>query len=180
MTKNNMLDDYYQNALGFDHAYVVSTNIAAQLVHRFPHIDILEVGAGTGGATVPFLSKIGDAFSSYTFTDIGVGFLSKAQETFKKYSDKMIFKALDITKDPVAQGFTEHAYDAVLAANVLHATPVLDETLKNARKLLKPGGYLVLLEIVENTPLRVGLVMGGLPGWWIGREDGRRYAPAIE
>jgi hybrid polyketide synthase/nonribosomal peptide synthetase ACE1 len=180
MTKDDKLDDYYQNALGFDHAYDVLTGMVAQLVHRFPHMDILEIGAGTGGATAPILSEIGAALSSYTFTDIGVGFVSKAQESFKDYSSKMIFKALDIEKDPIMQGFTEHAYDVVLAANVLHATQALHETLKNARRLLKPGGYLILLEIVDNMPMRVGLVMGGLPGWWVGREDGRRYAPTIE
>ncbi|PVH71608.1 hypothetical protein DL98DRAFT_471444 [Cadophora sp. DSE1049] len=182
MTKDNRLDEYYIDALGFDHAYDVATGMVAQFVHRYPHMDIIEIGGGTGGATAPILSEIGTAFSSYTFTDIGVGFLMKAQDMFKDkdYANKMIFKPLDIEKDVTSQGFTAHSYDIVLAANVLHATHKLDETLKNARKLLKPGGYLVMLEIVDNRPLRVGLVFGGLPGWWVGRDDGRRYAPTIE
>ena len=106
----------------------------------------------------------------------------KAQDMFKDkdYANKMVFKPLDIEKDVTSQGFVAHSYDIVLAANVLHATHKLDETLKNARKLLKPGGYLVMLEIVDNRPLRVGLVFGGLHGWWVGRDDGRRYAPTIE
>ncbi|KAL2071876.1 hypothetical protein VTL71DRAFT_13111 [Oculimacula yallundae] len=182
MTKDNRLDEYYIDALGFDHAYDVATGMVAQFVHRYPHMDIIEIGGGTGGATAPILSEIGTAFSSYTFTDIGVGFLMKAQDMFKDkdYASKMIFKPLDIEKDVTSQGFNAHSYDIVLAANVLHATHKLEETLKNARKLLKPGGYLVMLEIVDNRPLRVGLVFGGLPGWWVGREDGRRYAPTIE
>ncbi|KAH7350679.1 hypothetical protein BKA65DRAFT_243259 [Rhexocercosporidium sp. MPI-PUGE-AT-0058] len=182
MTKDSRLDEYYVDALGFEHAYDVATGMVAQFVHRYPHMDIIEIGGGTGGATAPILSEIGTAFSSYTFTDIGVGFLLKAQEMFKDkdYANKMIFKPLDIEKDVTSQGFVAHSYDVVLAANVLHATHKLEETLKNARKLLKPGGYLVMLEIVDNRPLRVGLVFGGLPGWWVGREDGRRYAPTIE
>jgi hybrid polyketide synthase/nonribosomal peptide synthetase ACE1 len=108
--------------------------------------------------------------------------LAKAQDVFKDkdYASKMVFKTLDIEKDPTTQGFAAHSYDVVLAANVLHATRRLEETLTNARKLLRPGGYLILLEIVDNRPLRVGLVFGGLPGWWIGGDDGRQYAPAIE
>jgi hybrid polyketide synthase/nonribosomal peptide synthetase ACE1 len=180
MTKDDRLNDYYKNALGFDNAYDVLAGMVVQLVHRFPHMDIIEIGAGTGSATAPILSEIGNAFSSYTFTDIGVGFLSRAQDTFKDHSGKMIFKTLDIEKDPTSQGFTEHAYDVVVAANVLHATRTLDETLRHTRRLLKPGGYLILFEIVDNMAMRVGLVMGGLPGWWVGREDGRRYAPTIE
>ena len=182
MTKDNRLDNYYIDALGFDHAYDVATGMVAQFVHRYPHMNIIEIGGGTGGATAPILSEIGTAFTSYTFTDIGVGFLMKAQDMFKDkdYANKMVFKPLDIEKDVTSQGFVAHSYDIVLAANVMHATHKLDETLKNARKLLKPGGYLVMLEIVDNRPLRVGLVFGGLHGWWVGRDDGRRYAPTIE
>jgi hypothetical protein len=91
----------------------------------------------------------------------------------------MEYKTLNIEKDPVEQGFKEHSYDLVLAANVLHATKSLEETLRNVRRLLKPGGYLVLMEIVGNDVFRIGLVMGGLPGWWVGKDDGRRFAPTV-
>lgn len=62
---------------------------------------------------------------------------------------------------------------------MLHATANLHNTLTNARTLLKPGGYLFLLEITDNTPFRLGFTMGGLPGWWLGAADGRPYSPCI-
>ena len=91
----------------------------------------------------------------------------------------MIFKTLDIEKDIVEQGYVEHSYDLVIASLVLHATRDLRKTLNNTRRLLKPGGYLLMQEITNTDVLRVGFAMSGLPGWWLGREDGRRYSPCV-
>ncbi len=115
--------------------------------------------------------------SSYTYTDISVGFFTKAAEVFKVYNDKMTFKVLDVEKAPTAQGYEPHSYDIIVASNVLHATGSLQKTLDHTRQLLKPGGYLMLLEITNNDPIRCSTIMGGLPGWWLGVNDGRKYAP---
>ena len=115
--------------------------------------------------------------SSYVYTDISVGFFTKAAEGFKAYSNKILYKVLDIEKAPAVQGFEPHSYDIVIASNVLHATRSLEKTLNHTRQLLKPGGYLVLLEITDNNPIRCSTIMGGLPGWWLGTDDGRKYAP---
>ena len=115
--------------------------------------------------------------SSYTYTDISVGFFTKAAEVFKAYSDKIMFKVLDVEKAPEAQGYKPYSYDIIIASNVLHATGSLQKTLNHTRQLLKPGGYLMLLEITNNDPIRCSTIMGGLPGWWLGVDDGRKYAP---
>lgn len=91
----------------------------------------------------------------------------------------MIFKALDVENEIEDQGYVKHSYDLVIASLVLHATRDLRKTLRNARHLLKPGGYLLLQEITNIDVLRVGFAMSGLPGWWLGREDGRRYSPCV-
>jgi hypothetical protein len=62
-------------------------------------------------------------------------------------------------------------YDLIIAANVLHATPRISETLRNVRRLLSPTGRLLLQELCPANPL-IGYIMGTLPGWWIA-EDGR-------
>lgn len=179
MFKDNLLNRYYVEAMGLREATVFLSRTVAQIVHRYPHMDILEIGAGTGGATKAIFRDIGRAFSSYTFTDISTGFMEKAQEVFAATADKMVFKALDIEKDVVEQGYKEHSYDLIVASLVLHATKSLDKTMQATRRLLKPGGYLVLLEITSNDVSRVGFTMSGLPGWWLGREDGRRYSPCV-
>lgn len=52
--------------------------------------------------------------------------------------------------------------------------------MSQLRRLVKPGGYLLLLEITNNDPLRFGFIFGGLPGWWLGYDDdGRVYSPCV-
>jgi hybrid polyketide synthase/nonribosomal peptide synthetase ACE1 len=108
-----------------------------------------------------------------------VGFFQQASELFKEYKNSMVFKVLDIEKPPSNQGYEPGSYDIVIASNVLHATASLQRTLEHTRELLKPGGYLMLLELTNNGPTRFSNIMGGLPGWWLGVDDGRKYAPTI-
>jgi hybrid polyketide synthase/nonribosomal peptide synthetase ACE1 len=179
MFKDNLLNRYYVEAMGLRETTAFLSRIVAQIAHRYPHMNILEIGAGTGGATKAIFRNIGQTFSSYTFTDISTGFMEKAQEVFAKMAGKMVFKALDIEKDVMEQGYAEHSYDLIIGSLVLHATKSLDKTMKETRRLLKPGGYLVLLEMTSNDVLRVGFAMSGLPGWWLGAGDGRQYSPCV-
>lgn len=176
LMENNMLQRLYTEGHGFRRMNLYLCQILKQVTHKYPRLNILEIGAGTGGTTKYVFDTINDTFLEYTYTDISAGFFDKASERFKKHSSKMEFKVLDIEKDLSRQGFTEHSYDLIIAANVLHATRTMTETMKNARKLLKPGGYLLLLELSGNL-LQMPVVMGGLSGWWLGVDEGRRLGP---
>ncbi|KAJ5706143.1 hypothetical protein N7536_001832 [Penicillium majusculum] len=179
MTKDNYLEQYYVDAIGFQLLNFLIAGVMGQLCLKSPRMNFLEVGAGTGGATKAILEKIGNSFASYTYTDISSAFFGHAAEHFPSHVNKMIFKTLDITKDPTGQDYIPQTYDVVVASNVLHATESLRTALENTRKLLRPGGYLVMVEIIRNDVMRHGLVMGGLPGWWIGENDGRQWGPSI-
>ncbi|KAM6478067.1 putative PKS-NRPS protein [Trichoderma sp. SZMC 28011] len=127
-----------------------------------------QIGAGTGGATKGILESLGTTFESYTFTDISTGFFEAAAEAFAPWVDKMIFKPLNAENDVIEQGYQEKTYDFIIASN----------TMRNVRRLLKPGGQLLLLEVTSEI-VRVKLMMAGLSGWWLGGDDGRRYGPTI-
>lgn len=92
------------------------------LGHAKPQLRILEIGAGTGGLTAKFLEQLISDFGErlylkYTYTDISSGFFVQAKERFKDY-DGIEYKALDISKDPVEQGFNAGEYDLIIASNV--------------------------------------------------------------
>ena len=93
----------------------------------------------------------------------------------------MIFKVYDAEKDPLAQGFTEGAYNVIIASLVVHATAELDKTMRNIRKLLKPGGFLIIGEGSSDGPLQSGdgFIYGALPGWWLGVDEGRNLSPFV-
>lgn len=146
---------------------------------------ILEVGAGTGSMTGQILSCLGDQrdggvrFIEYTYTDISPAFFDKARTRFSQFADRMEWKTFDLERDATEQGFETAAYDVVFAGSVLHATADLTATLQNVRKLLKPGGRLVLLEVVAAESVVTNFAFGLLPGWWRCSEPWRKSCPAI-
>ncbi|KAI3109622.1 hypothetical protein CBS147333_5269 [Penicillium roqueforti] len=179
LTKDNLLSRYYEEAMGIGYFSDYLAGVVAQIVHRYPHMRILEIGAGTGSATKKVISTVGRSFSSYTFTDISNGFFENARELFSSHSGQMLFKVLDAEKDITSQGFHEESYDVIVASFVLHATSRLEHTLNNIRRLLKPGGYLVMLEVTNLEQSRLGYIFGSFPGWWLGADDGRVLSPCV-
>ncbi|OTA89383.1 hypothetical protein M434DRAFT_14594 [Hypoxylon sp. CO27-5] len=117
--------------------------------------------------------------SKYTFTDLSPSFFPEAQARFVQYDGFMRYKVLDIERSPVEQGFRAHSYDLIIAAHVLHATRSISRTVQHCRELLRPGGYLILLELTSPTTLRIPFIFSGLPGWWLGHEDGRVQGPTL-
>lgn len=174
---DDMLTQVYLSGLGLPRLNAQMASYARQITHRYPNAKILELGAGTGATTKALLEKIDGAFASYTFTDVSSGFFPKAKQLFAQYGSRMVFQTLDIGVPVHEQGFKEHTYDIVLASNVLHITDNLEAMLQRVRKLLKPGGYLLAVEPTSQL-MRVQLIMGGLEGWWLGGDDGRRLSPA--
>ena len=155
------------------------SRIVSQISYRFPNLNIFEVGAGTGATTSAVLREIGDSYASYTFTDISSGFFMAAEERFAKEAGHMIFKTFNMEKEPSGQGFTEGLYDVVVAVNVLHVSGDLQASLSNVRRLLKPGGFLIVGELTSTDLLFSGMTVGTLPGWWIGAETGRPWGPLL-
>ena len=97
--------------------------------HAKPQMKILEIGAGTGGLTAKFLEQLKSDYGErlylkYTFTDISSGFFVQAKERFKDY-DGIEYQALDISKNPLEQGFNAGEYDIIVASNVCFQVPTL-------------------------------------------------------
>ena len=126
---------------------------------------VLEVGAGIGSATECVLPGLPAGRFDYTYTDISAGFFADAEGRFGQADVPIEYRVLDIEKQPAAQGFDSHGYDLVIAANVLHATQYLDETLMHCRELLAAAGQLVALENQRGRGW-MDLIFGQLNGWW--------------
>ncbi|KAL6149589.1 hypothetical protein ACJQWK_02678 [Exserohilum turcicum] len=151
------------------------TRLFRALGHQHPRQRILEIGAGTGGTTAKLLGNT--RYATYTFTDISAAFFPAARSRFAAHAN-LVFRTLDITSDPVAQGFLPASFDLIVASNVLHATPSLRGTLANVRKLLHPCGKLLLEELCGETKYS-NIVTGVLSGWWAGTGDGRADEPYV-
>ncbi|KAH8817121.1 putative polyketide synthase [Xylogone sp. PMI_703] len=185
LLQDDLLHQYYANGLGLHRVYHQLSAYIDRLTHKYPNLAFLEIGAGTGGATQPILEVLGGhgdrpaRFGSYTFTDISSGFFEKAQEKFNAWGEHLLYQKLNIEHDPSTQDFQSQSYDVIIAANVLHATSNMNVTMANALKLLKPGGKLIMIEITQQL-MRIPMIMGILPGWWLGEEDGRHGGPTLQ
>ena len=126
---------------------------------------VLEIGAGTGSTTDAVLAALEPGRFDYVYTDVSAGFFAEAEERFRASHPAMEFRVLDIETDPAQQGFAKHGYDLIVAANVLHATRDLGETLAHCRDLLAPQGVLVALEGLRRQGW-LDLTFGLLHGWW--------------
>ncbi|KAF4634027.1 hypothetical protein G7Y89_g4083 [Cudoniella acicularis] len=178
LQQNSMLDRLYQEGFGFGEANGHVSKTVAQISHQYPHLRILEIGAGTGGTTLSVLKGLNNKFGSYHFTDISAAFLERARSKFAALGERIIYMKLDIENDTTNQGFENQSFDLIIASNVLHATRILKTTMINVRRLLRPGGFLLLMEVTGKHLMNT-LIMSGLPGWWLGKDDGRIYAPTI-
>ncbi|EFY96790.1 Acyl carrier protein-like protein [Metarhizium robertsii ARSEF 23] len=177
MLRDGLLARNYEQDTSNMRAAVTLAKCARHLSDINPELRILEIGGGTGSATLPVLEELwGDAtglapFRDYTFTDISAGFFENARVKLATWNQRIIYKKLDITQDPATQGFAPGDYDLVIASNVLHATADMTVTIGNVRSLLKPNGKILLLEATKHSP--VTLPFSLLPGWWYAVDEYR-------
>ena len=178
LLQDNILTEIYN---------MVSTDcgpVMRALANKKPNLRILEVGAGTGGTTAKIFSELfnegsrqNPPYSLYTFTDVSAGFFDRAKERFSD-APNMDYRVFDISRSPLEQGFEAQSYDVIVAANCVHTTPSLKETLQNLQCLLQPDGHLMLSELStdSNAP---GYLFGVFSGWWMGDKDDRHDSPIV-
>jgi ubiquinone/menaquinone biosynthesis C-methylase UbiE len=97
---------------------------------------VLEIGCGTGSTAL----LLAPCVAHVTATDLAPGMIEIAEEKRAEQAlGNIAFKVADVLEHP-----TEDApYDAVLAHNLLHLVPDLDQALAQVASLVKPGGIFV-------------------------------------
>ncbi|KAA8567414.1 hypothetical protein EYC84_010432 [Monilinia fructicola] len=115
--------------------------------HANPDLRILQLGAGDDmGVSLVVLKALTGfngikRYREYLITNISEELLAASKSEFRDVS----YSVLDINKSPWEQGL-QPIYDIVLSVNALHDSPGMQNALENCRKILKPGGKIVLLE----------------------------------
>lgn len=182
MFENNntdMVGDIYQGSTASNYFNkLVAICIKSYIEKKINSVDdgnkikILEVGAGTGGTSVAVFEEI-EKFSEnieYYYTDISLSFASHGSNTFGEKYKFAKFGILNIEKDIEEQGFKVGEFDIVMAANVIHGTRNLKNTINQVKKMLRTNGLFVLNEITQEQAFST-LTFGLLPGWWLFEDE---------
>jgi acyl transferase domain-containing protein/SAM-dependent methyltransferase/acyl carrier protein len=148
----------------FNHAVAEVVKSVVDSYPRGHQVKIVEIGAGTGSTSAHVLPQLAGKNVDYLFTDISSAFSAKARTKFAALPF-VRYGVLDIERGSSDDTFMQQPADIVIAANVLHATANLAQTIENIKLILRPGGTLILLEGTK--PQRFGdLTVGMTDGWW--------------
>jgi 3-oxoacyl-(acyl-carrier-protein) synthase/SAM-dependent methyltransferase/acyl carrier protein len=168
-----LLEGVYRGSSTADHFHAALADAVVAEIARCSlnpgaqPIRILEIGAGTGGATAHLLERLAPLAVplEFWFSDISLALVQHGERTFGRSYPFMRFGVLDIEKARLPEAFAPASFDVILAANCLHATRDIVETLRHNRSLLKPGGLLLLNEMTSPSDFAT-LTFGLLDGWW--------------
>ncbi|KAF2215724.1 hypothetical protein CERZMDRAFT_109614 [Cercospora zeae-maydis SCOH1-5] len=153
----------------------------ALLGHRDPHMSVIEINAGKGSGTLRFLEALNStapAIRKYTVTDTSNEDFVATEELLQPWKSLVQFSELDIDRDIEEQNFEKHSYDVVIMAHSTLLVKNMVHALRRTRRLLKPNGKLVLVDIVIDEPSLVQtMVLGSLPTSWA---DGSSRVPSMQ
>ena len=170
--QENAIADYYNRLVVDEVVACVRERLTALPLRE--KLQVLEIGAGTGGTSAALLAALTPYQERlhYDYTDLSIKFVQYGRQHYGHHTFAD-FQILDIERDVKTQGFAIQQADVLVATNVLHATRILNTTLKNAKSLLRKGGKLIINEAVE-THVFSTLTFGLLKGWWLAEDPHKR------
>lgn len=145
---------YNRSARFYDREQAMMERVAGRcrrdLWSRVPGGEVLEVGVGTG-ANMPYYP----ARVQVTAIDIAENMLARAKVRATKLGVDLELRQMDVEH----LDFTDGRFDYVVASFVFCSVPDPVAGLREARRVLKPDGVLLLLEHVRSENVVVGKLM---------------------
>lgn len=169
--RGNPLADYFNDVLCRTLSAAIERQLRAEPERK---IRIIEIGAGTGGTTAALLPIVQQyPVEEYCYTDLSKAFLMHAEKQFRPRCPVLTTSLFDVSTPLESQSIPGNHYDFAIAANVLHATANIRETVRNAKAVLRNQGVLLLNEI-STWSVFTHLTFGLLEGWWLYEDEAVR------
>ena len=153
--KIKLWNEYFSND---NSGYSVHNSLGAFGVTKWVlsngNIRLLELGAGTGGATASLIDRLKarqtlSKINEYIFSDISPIFLRIGNRVImSRVGDDFQYslKRLNFERPLIEQGINKDGVDIIYAVNALHVAKDLVGALKNIYEVVKPGGALIFSE----------------------------------
>jgi ubiquinone/menaquinone biosynthesis C-methylase UbiE len=114
-----------------------------------PRGELLEIGAGSGAMAAELLAAYPDV--RMTVTDYDEAMVAAAERLLAPAGERATLGRADATALPFVAG----RFDAVLSVLMLHHVVVWEQALAEAVRVLRPGGLIVVADLLANAPLRL-------------------------
>ncbi|KAE8361488.1 hypothetical protein BDV27DRAFT_160678 [Aspergillus caelatus] len=151
-------------------------SIVNRIVHKHPHMDVLELDADTAVITQQILKSLDDRYTSYCLSSTSPVSLSQTAAKLSTQHRNLYSKVIDFTTLDVNE-YGSEKYDMVIAANPLNATDASTSLFEGCRAMLKPGGYLVFIRLAGQMPVSLLYTCGLHPQWWQGYDHDAQSWP---
>ena len=170
----DLAEDLYRHTSEARYCNAIAASVLRTAVQSWGmkrKVRVLEIGAGTGGTTSAVIPLLTPHQTDYWFTDVSELFLRRARNSFSQFPF-VRYSLFDVDREPEEQGTPTGYFDVVIAANAVHACRNLPMSLDRIRRLLAPGGILLLIETTAHQTcfdMSIGLIEG-----WQHFEDSER------
>ena len=114
-----------------------------------PRGELLEIGAGSGALAAELLAACPEV--RMTVTDYDEAMVAAARRLLAATGERATLRRADATALPFADG----RFDAVLSVLMLHHVVAWEQALAEAVRVLRPGGRIVVADLLANAPLRL-------------------------
>jgi 2-polyprenyl-3-methyl-5-hydroxy-6-metoxy-1,4-benzoquinol methylase len=133
---------------------------AARLMGDIRGKSLLDLGCGMGEEAIYF-ARLGANVTAIDISEIGIEVTQRraAHNGVAERVDARVMRA-----DPTE--FPDESFDIVHGLGILHHLPNLEQSLREIRRLLKPGGMAIFLEPLGNSP-----VVESIKEWLLARID---------
>jgi SAM-dependent methyltransferase len=143
--------------------YAVNNRVGAVALEawlpREPGV-VLELGGGCASGTTAALERLADTgrlahLRGYRFTELVPAFLRRGERNVRaRFPDVpgLTFESLDMNRSFGEQGVADGSVSVVYAVNTLHVARDLAFTLGEIRRVLAPGGQVIVSECVRLFP----------------------------
>src|SRR5438477_12856282 len=114
-----------------------------------PRGRVLEIGAGSGAMAAELLAMFDDI--TMCVTDFDDAMVTAAAERLAPFGDRVECRQADATALP----FADDSFDTVLSWIMLHHTMAWEDALREAVRVLRPGGQLVGHDLLATRPFKL-------------------------
>lgn len=111
--------------------------------------NVSEIGCGSGTFTIPAARKVGAEGKVYA-VDIQEGMLDQLKKKLARPENEDIKNIEIIKADALSLPFLKNSMDLVFMVTVLQEIPDRTKALKEACRILKPGGILAITEFLPD------------------------------